>query len=215
MSSTCSNVVRPAQALVGLLDLTGLRAVAVGADAFVLERIKPTAAPAKPRRAAVPPTPRGPVDLGTVHVTGTHIGRVGLDALSPSPMNVISREEIESSGSQTLFELLRFQPGMVGHHPVDVAADGSPGSQQPFAAAATTSLNALGPRATLFLVDGHRIANYGLISADLGGLTDLDSIPLSIVDRIEIIRGGASAISGADSVAGVVTPLLRKPTGGG
>lgn len=199
----------PEAALTMMLKGSGLRAVAVAHGTYVLE-----AMPAQPRRRALAPTPGvaadGPVDMGPVTVTGTHIRRTPLDGIEPSPMTRITREQIEASGHLTLFELLREQPGMVGHHPVEVAVEGGSASQQPFASAATTSLYALGPRATLFLVDGQRLANYGLVSADLGGLTDLASIPLSIVDRVEIIRGGASAIYGADAMAGVVNIILRK-----
>lgn len=204
----------PAQALERLLQGSGLLVVKVNDDTFLLQPAPKPVAAAKPKPPPrpVPPPPRieEPTNLGPVHVTGSHIPRSDLESVSVSPMTLIGREEIEASGHQTLFELLRFQPGMVGHHPVDVAAEGGQPYQQPFAAAATTSLNALGPRATLFLVDGQRIANYGLISADLGGLTDLDGIPLSIVERIEIIRGGASAIYGADAMAGVVNIILKK-----
>ncbi|AWV06834.1 TonB-dependent receptor [Marilutibacter maris] len=197
-----------------LLEGSELRAERVNADTFVL---KTTVAP-KPEQA-VPPPPSMPrqraVDMDRVEVTGSRIPRIDIDAVTPSPMTLITREDIETSGFQTLFELLRFQPGMIGHHPVAVAAEGGPNFQQPFNVAATTSLNALGPRATLFLVDGRRVANYGLTSAELGGLTDLDAIPLSLVDRVEILRGGASAIYGADAIAGVVNIILRKRQKGG
>ncbi|HEY0662502.1 MAG TPA: TonB-dependent receptor [Lysobacter sp.] len=201
----------PVQALERLLSGTGLQAFAVNANTYVLQRAPvPTTRPAATPVAIAPRRNQTPTELATVQVTGSRIPRSDLDAVTPSPLTLICRDEIETSGHQTLFELLRNQPGMAGHHPVDVAADGGQGLQQPFAAAATTSLNALGPRATLFLIDGRRVANYGLVSADLGGLTDLDAIPLSIVDRIEIIRGGASAIYGADAMAGVVNIILRK-----
>lgn len=203
----------PAQALERLLQGSGLLVVKVNDDTFLLQPAPKPAVLAKPKPPRpVPPPPRieEPTNLGPVHVTGSHIPRSDLESVPVSPMTLISRSEIEASGHQTLFELLRFQPGMVGHHPIAVASEGGQPYQQPFAAAATTSLNALGPRATLFLVDGQRIANYGLISAELGGLTDLDGIPLSIVERIEIIRGGASAIYGADAMAGVVNIILKK-----
>lgn len=205
----------PIQALASLLKDSGLQAVAVNANTFLLQRVPVVVVRPAPQPVRARARPQGPVDLGSVQVTGSHIPRSSLEHVTAAPLTLISRAEIEASGHQTLFELLRFQPGMHGHHPVAVAADGDSTSQQPFASAGTTSLNSLGPRATLFLVDGHRIASYGLISADLGGLTDLDAIPLSIVDRIEIIRGGASAIYGADAMAGVVNIILRKERDGG
>ena len=197
----------PEQALDMLLRDAGLHAARVNPNTFLIER-----APAPPVVAAppAPPVEREPIEMETVEVTGTHIPRASIDIVTPVPLTRISRAQIEASGFQTLFEVLSYQPGMISHHPVDVATDGGFQSQQPFAAAATTSLYGLGPRATLILVDGRRIANYGLASADLGGLTDLNGIPLSLVDRIEIIRGGASAIYGADAMAGVVNIILRK-----
>lgn len=198
-----------------LLEGSELRAERVNADTFVLKTV---VAP-KPEQAAAPApalmSRQRAVDMDRVEVTGSRIPRIDIDAITPSPMTLITREDIEASGYQTLFELLRFQPGMIGHHPVAVAADGGANFQQPFNVAATTSLSALGPRATLFLVDGQRVANHALTSAELGGLTDLDAIPLSLVDRVEILRGGASAIYGADAIAGVVNIILRKRQKGG
>lgn len=207
----------PAQALRALLRGSGLQAVWVNANTFVLQTVPGPRQPPPTARAKAAPaalTPRDPLDLAAVVVTGTHIARQGLEAVSAAPLTLITRDEIEASGHQTLFEVLRAQPGMVGHHPVDVAADGGQSFQQPFAAASTTSLNVLGPRATLFLVDGRRVAQFGLVSSELGGLIDLDAVPLAIVERIEIIRGGASAIYGADAMAGVVNIILRKDADG-
>lgn len=202
----------PQQALDVLLHDARLRAVAVTPNTFLIERVPAVAAP--PPEPALLPS-REPTELAPVEVTGTHIPRADIEIVTPMPMTRIGRAQIEASGFQTLFELLSYQPGMVSHHPVDVATDGNFQSQQPFAAAATTSLYGLGPRATLFLIDGRRVANYGLASADLGGLTDLNGIPLSMIERIEIIRGGASAIYGADAMAGVVNIILRKAQEGG
>ena len=200
----------PARALEILLRDSGLQAVQVTPNTFLIERA--------PTPDIAPPTPvvsREPVELATVEVTGTHIPRASIDVVTPAPLTRISRAQIEASGYQTVFELLSYQPGMISHHPVDVATDGGFNSQQPFAAAATTSLYGLGPRATLILIDGRRVANYGLASADLGGLTDLNGIPLTMVDRIEVMRGGASAIYGADAMAGVINIILRKEQQGG
>lgn len=203
------------QALDIVLREAGLRAVQINANTYLIERAQAPAGAA----AATPPAatrPREePVELASVEVTGTHIPRASIDVVTPAPLTRINRAQIEASGYETLLELLSHQPGMISHHPVDVATDGGFQSQQPFAAAATTSLYGLGPRATLILVDGRRVANYGLASADLGGLTDLNGIPLSMVDRIEIMRGGASAIYGADAMAGVINIILKREQKGG
>ncbi|MFC3549933.1 TonB-dependent receptor domain-containing protein [Lysobacter cavernae] len=202
----------PQQALALLLEHSGLQAVPVNANTFLVQRLPDAGATPRPRRGA---SFDEPVEMATVQVTGTHIPRERLDVVSTMPSTLISRAQIEASGYQTLFEVLSHQPGMTSHHPVDVASEGAFQTQQPFAAAATASLYGLGPRATLFLVDGRRVANYGLASADLGGLTDLNGIPLSMIERIEIIRGGASAIYGADAMAGVVNIILKREQEGG
>ena len=128
----------------------------------------------------------------TLHYSASETASL-VDALIAAP--TMPSTQRHSDGPTPIFIV-----GMISHHPVDVATDGGFNSQQPFAAAATTSLYGLGPRATLILVDGRRVANYGLASADLGGLTDLNGIPLTMVDRIEVMRGGASAIYGADAM---------------
>lgn len=204
-------------ALAQLLEGSGLRAVEVGPRVFVLATLAParTALKAPPRPRRLRPSAAGEdtaVELDTVSVTGSRIARVEFE--SSLPVTVIDQEQIRSSGQQTLFDLLRHTPGMIGHHPRNVADEGGE-SQVPVAAAASTSLYSLGPRATLFLLDGRRFASYGLISSDLGGLADLNGIPLAMVDRIEIVRGGISAIYGADAMAGVVNVILKKDYQGG
>ena len=203
------------QALELVLRDAGLRAVQINANTYLIERAPAPAASATVAQPAATQPREEPVELASVEVTGTHIPRASIDVVTPAPLTRINRAQIEASGYETLLELLSHQPGVISHHPVDVATDGGFQSQQPFAAAATTSLYGLGPRATLILVDGRRVANYGLASADLGGLTDLNGIPLSMVDRIEIMRGGASAIYGADAMAGVINIILTREQNGG
>ncbi len=204
---------RPASrgaALAQLLEGSGLTAVAVNANTYLLQaapRPRPAPVADAPRKPAPAPKLSAPTELDTIHVTGTRIGRAGFE--SSLPLTLISNEQIRASGHQTLFDLLRLMPGMAGHHPRNVATEGG-ATQVPSAAAASASLYSLGPRATLFLVDGRRMANYGLVSTDMGALTDLNGIPLSMVDHIEIAHGGASAIYGADAMAGVVNIILKK-----
>ncbi|SDZ23339.1 TonB-dependent Receptor Plug Domain [Lysobacter sp. yr284] len=200
------------EGLAQLLEGTGLTAVAVKANVYLLQpapRPRPRPQPAIQTGTPPAPAPRGPTttELDTVHVTGSRIGRAAFE--SSLPLTLITNEQIRSSGHQTLFDVLRLLPGMSGHHPRNVATENG-ASQVPSAAAASASLYSLGPRATLFLVDGRRMANYGLVSTDYGALTDLNGIPLSMVDHIEIAHGGASAIYGADAMAGVVNIILKK-----
>ncbi|MGH8082723.1 MAG: TonB-dependent receptor domain-containing protein [Lysobacter sp.] len=197
------------EGLAQLLEGTGLTAVAIKANTYLLQAA-PRSSGAREtvaRKPAAASGPTTPTQLDTVHVTGSRIGRAEFE--TSLPLTLITQEQIRASGLQTLFDVLRLTPGMSGHHPRNNATEGGI-SQAPSAAAAAASLYSLGPRATLFLIDGRRIASYGLVSGEMGALTDLNGIPLSMVERIEIARGGASAIYGADAMAGVVNIILKK-----
>ncbi|WMJ68328.1 TonB-dependent receptor [Stenotrophomonas sp. 24(2023)] len=185
---------------------------------IAVRRRTPSPAPAAPAavaRVAAPPAPAVPapadVELAPVHVTGSRLPRTSVQ--TTLPVAVIDRDEIVRSGYGTLFDLLRHLPGMNGHPPLSTSRSGD-SVYLPVGAAATTSLDGMGPRATLFLVNGRRLPRYPMLSLELGGLTDLGGIPLSFVDRIELVRGGASAIYGADAMSGVVNIILRDQADG-
>ena len=202
----------PGEALAALLHGSGLEAQVVAADTFVLRRVEPPHA--APRRTqAIPEVPleKVPVPLLPVQVTGTHLRRTTME--TASPLTVIDRQQIEHSGYQTLFELLRAQPGVrVDNAPVAMSdnalyqANGLSGAT----GAAAVDLHGLGATATLFLVDGQRMAGYGLAAGEFNLVNDLESIPLALVERIEVLRDGASAVYGSDAMAGVVNIILRK-----
>lgn len=203
----------PADALAELLRGSGLEAQRVTADTFVLRLPAARTAPALPVGRALPAVPlqNVPVPLLPVEVTGTHLRRTEVE--TASPLTVITRQQIERSGYQTLFELLRAQPGVrVNNAPVAMTdnalyqANGLSGAT----GAAAVDLHGLGATATLFLVDGQRMAGYGLAQGEFALVNDLESIPLPLVERIEVLRDGASAIYGSDAMAGVVNIILRK-----
>jgi iron complex outermembrane receptor protein len=202
-----------AQALTALLRGSGLQPEAVATDTFVLRvahRVTPTIQPLPPI-----PAPDRPTPLATVEVTGTHIRRTVLE--SAGPLTVIDRRQIEHSGFQTLYELLRAQPGIrVNNTPVAMA-DGSNYENNGLSGAIGASavdLHGLGATATLFLVDGQRMAGYGLAQGEFNLVSDLDSIPLALIERVEVLRDGASAIYGSDAMAGVVNIILRRQFNG-
>lgn len=110
-------------------------------------------------------------------------------------VSVISREEIEAAGQTTLPELLARQPG------VETATSGAPGS------ASSVFLRGTNSEHTLVLVDGMRVNSATL------GTTSLSRIPLSQVERIEILRGPASALYGSEAIGGVIQIFTKQ--GGG
>ncbi|MFO1317813.1 MAG: TonB-dependent receptor [Burkholderiales bacterium] len=137
-----------------------------------------------------------------VNVTGTNIKRV--DSETAAPIQTITREDIQQSGLQTIQEVVR-----------NITASNQGGISPSFtngfsASGAGVSLRGLGTNNTLVLLNGRRIANFGL--ADDGHISypDLSQIPFDAVERIEVLKDGASAIYGADAVAGVVNVILRQ-----
>jgi outer membrane receptor protein involved in Fe transport len=200
-------------ALTRLLRGTGLEAVAVNADTFV---VKPAArSTPSPPSLETPVVPRQApeIELSRVLVNDAGISRL---AMSPTmPGAGITREQIDSSGYTTLFDLLKAQPGIqVANQPEAMAAASDANFRTGASGAAAVALRRLGSKSTLFLVDGRRIAGYGLAPDGTGTVPDLNAIPLAMIERIEILRDGASAIYGSDAVAGVVNILLRRDFSG-
>jgi iron complex outermembrane receptor protein len=143
--------------------------------------------------------------LAPVEVVGTRIKRT--DVVTPAPVRIIAQEDIRNSGAISTRELI-FGTSLAGAGEIrDV--DQSDG----FAAGAgTVSLRGLGSDATLVLLNGRRIAPFPAADPNTGqtNLYDINSIPLSAVERIEILPAGASAIYGSDAIAGVVNIVLKK-----
>ena len=123
-------------------------------------------------------------------VTGSRIRRADVD--SPSPVTVITRQEIENKGITDVGYLLQRMPSMSGSPIGTTTNNGGNGSVQ-------VDLRGLGPIRTLTLVNGKRTVDGG----------DYQTIPATMIERVEILKDGASAIYGADAVAGVVNIITR------
>jgi iron complex outermembrane receptor protein len=140
--------------------------------------------------------------LERITVTGTNIRRT--DAETVTPVQIITRDEIERTGKPTIAEVLRSVPGNTGGAFNESFANSfAPG-------AAGISLRGLGQKATLVLINGRRTAGYGFAQNLQDTFVDLNSIPSSAVERVEILKDGASAIYGSDAIAGVVNVILRR-----
>lgn len=181
------------QAIELLLEGTGLRARMVG-DALVISRANGAAE----RASSTPPQS----DEGeTIVVTGTHI-RGG----SPtSPLITLTRQQIEQAAPASVEELMRRLPQNVssGVAQENFAVTGAGADITDHGAG--VNLRGLGQRATLVLVNGRRIAPSGT-----GSFVDVSLIPVSAIDRVEILTDGASALYGSDAVGGVVNFILRE-----
>ncbi|CDG84928.1 TonB-dependent receptor [Janthinobacterium agaricidamnosum] len=137
-----------------------------------------------------------------VEITGSNIRRAQAEGVSP--VQTLSRADIEKSGKSTVAELLQTLA-------VDNQGSVPTSFGNGFAAGASgISLRGLGTASTLVLLNGRRIAPYGLADDGQKVFSDLNIIPADAVERVEILKDGASAIYGSDAIAGVVNIILRK-----
>jgi iron complex outermembrane receptor protein len=136
-----------------------------------------------------------------VEITGTNIKRI--DAETSSPVQIISAEDIRRSGAASVKELLDQLPAASG-----TLSDIS-GSNSFASGASAANLRNLGKTSTLILFNGRRVSPYAL--ADFNDVfTNVDALPLEAVERVEILRNGASAVYGSDAVAGVINIITRR-----
>ena len=136
--------------------------------------------------------------VDTVVVTGSRIKRTDLSAVSP--VAVVGTEDVRDSGNVTVENTLNELPQLAAGVNSQTNANAGGGS-----GVLSANLRALGATRTLVLVNGRRY-----ISANQDGIVDLASVPDMLVDRIEVMTGGASAVYGSDAIAGAVNFILRK-----
>jgi len=136
-----------------------------------------------------------------VEVTGTRLMRTDIE--TPAPVEIITREDIARSGKQTLADVVRSlaadNNGSIGLGNISGFAMGASG----------VSLRGLAVNATLVLINGRRTVNYGLADDAQRMFVNLSAIPLDVVERVEVLKEGASAVYGSDAIAGVVNIILR------
>lgn len=141
--------------------------------------------------------------LEKVMVTGSRLSRPDLE--TPSPVQIVTREEIDRSGAVSLAEVMQRLPasnsGTFSEN--SIAGNGAGG----------VSLHGLGANSTLVLINGRRVSSFGFADPfgfGQGTFVDLNQIPVSVIERVEILLDGASALYGSDAVAGVVNVILRR-----
>ena len=154
------------------------------------------AQPAMAQEAA----PTGPVQR--VEITGSSIKRASAE--TASPVQVVTAADLAKSGKGTVAEYLQ-----------TLTADGAgslpTGFGNGFAAGSTAiSLRGLGATSTLVLLNGRRMAPFARADDGQKSFTDLSTVPMEAVERIEILKDGASSTYGADAIAGVVNIILKK-----
>ena len=134
-------------------------------------------------------------------VTGSRVRRK--DLTTPAPVTIISREQISASGIASIGDFLQQMPEQTGGLNTNVN-NGGDGQTQ-------ISLRNIGAQRTLVLVDGKRWVNGG---SGAGSAVDLNSIPASAIERVEVLKDGASAVYGSDAIGGVVNIITRRRVNG-
>ena len=188
-----------------VLRLTALASLAISMAAVAQQPTDQTNPPATP--SAETPAPSGATEETPAEprkkaeeeivVTGSRVRRK--DLTTPAPVTVISREQMITSGRVSLGDFLQTLPeqGNAINTGVNNGGDGS----------TRVSLRGIGDARTLVLVNGRRMVPGGL-GADPS--VDLNSIPTAAIERIEVLKDGASAIYGSDAIAGVVNIITRR-----
>ena len=138
-------------------------------------------------------------ELEEITVTGSRIARQ--DYSSASPISTVEAELFSQTGAPTIETVLNTLPQFV---PAITSTSNNPSN----GGQANVALRGLGTRRTLVLLDGRRIA-----PSNDTGVVDLNLIPASVIENVEIITGGASAVYGSDAIAGVVNIKTRQFTG--
>jgi iron complex outermembrane receptor protein len=146
--------------------------------------------------------PKPAEEAKEIVVTGTLFRRT--DTETPSPVTVLSAESLSRAGITTASDAIR-----------SISADGAgsigTGFQSGFSAGGSAvSLRGLGVSSTLVLIDGLRSTNFPLNDDGHNAYVDLNSIPFSLLDKIEVLKDGASSSYGADAIGGVVNIKLKK-----
>jgi len=195
--------------LTRLLQGSGLASDYVNDRSIVIKRAaEPVVEPkAETRRAPTssPDAETDPANLEKIVVTGTHI-RGPRD--SASPVNTYTRDEIIASGVGTVRDFLRRMPENFGGGAAEetlISISGG-GTALNFVGGTGVNLRGLGSDSTLTLVNGRRIAPGNTA----GNFVDVTMLPLTAVERVEVVPDGASAIYGADAVGGVVNFIMSK-----
>jgi len=195
-----------AQALQQLLAGSGLsyRLTSSGVITIVQAATAPAAAAPKPMQPATMPAVAS--SLASLQVTGSRIRRSAFEG--PAPVTIITAEQMQRDGHFTLADALAVN-GMSNY-----GAESLDGGGRFSANAQPLNLRGLGPGRALILVDGRRLPDYPFPSNGRSNFQSLGGIPLASVERVELMTGGASAIYGADAIAGVVNIVLKQPRSG-
>lgn len=178
------------------LALLGAGAIAGPAFAQDTTTAPPSSetAPAAEEQPTIEPESQQDSDDAIV-VTGSRLVRPELEA--PSPVTTVDSEQFDLTGTVTVETLLNELPQII---PGNTRVSNNQGGES----FSTLDLRGLGPQRTLILVDGERVP-----ASSTSGVVDIGTIPAGLIERVDVVTGGASAVYGSDAMAGVVNFILK------
>jgi outer membrane receptor protein involved in Fe transport len=150
-------------------------------------------------------TPAAEEPAGAIIVTGSRLARTGFTA--PTPVTVVGEQQIARQGASNIAQVLNEIPAF--------RAQSSPSTSAIFVSnlgASTADLRGLGGNRTLVLIDGRRVVASTVSGGSFtpANMVDLNLVPASLLSRVEVVTGGASAAYGSDAVAGVTNLIINR-----
>jgi iron complex outermembrane recepter protein len=140
-----------------------------------------------------------------VVVTGSRIPQANMT--SPSPIDIVGSRELQQNGITDVHSLMDLLPQNFQNGQTDLGPNQNPLSSA--GGESTADLRGLGPTRTLVLVDGRRLGVGDASTLNPNPAPDLNQIPAALIDRVEVVTGGASAVYGSDAIAGVVNFVMK------
>jgi iron complex outermembrane receptor protein len=141
-------------------------------------------------------------EVEEVIVTGSYIRGTPLDA--PSPVTTVDRTSIEAQGAAQIWDVIKNLEINSGSFTNEGAGEGAG-----LSGTANVNLRNLGENSTLTLINGRRQVSAATTTRSGGEFVDINTIPLVMVERVEVLTDGGSALYGSDAVAGVVNVIMR------
>jgi len=144
--------------------------------------------------------------LSEIVVTGSRIALPNVT--STSPIQVVTAKDIETSGKIDVSDVLLQMPQIINNSFSDF--NNRTSALTVAGGLATADLRGLGPQRTLVLVNGRRLGSADANTANPNPAPDLDQIPTALIERIDVVTGGASATYGSDAIAGVINFVMKR-----
>jgi iron complex outermembrane receptor protein len=163
--------------------------------------------PVQAQQPAAQATEQEQTTLTTVVVTGSRIP-VPPNITATSPIQVVTAQDFALQGITDTTNMINRLPQNIIGAGVDLGNNSAPLNAA--GGIATADLRGLGPQRTLVLVDGRRLGPGDPNTANPNVASDLDQIPAALVERVDVVTGGASATYGSDAIAGVVNFIMKK-----